>query len=368
MLIRALTCLRVVQFALWGWVPFIGEGAGRYPPQVLGCYVLALLFSGVMFARALRSGVLPVRWVAADVALAAVYAVVVSRSYPPIEAASISNWVIPPLCGVTVTAAIYAGRYRVPAVIVVIAAWVAGAWPAIGTDSRLELLSNTAMMTLFALVAGITGKWLLGAAKSADEATERAVAAENAEARMQEAIRQKRLLHDHALATLLAIAQGTRTMGRDQIERLARKELEFLRTMADVKSNGSLIQLGESLAVMIRDHTAQVVLANVESVIAVPEDIPADVVAKMTSATCEALNNVVVHAETDWVRVTASSTPQGGVRITVVDRGRGFDPETVPRRGLDTSIAAPLREIDGEATIRSAPGNGTTVELKWSKR
>ncbi|MFD9355050.1 sensor histidine kinase [Streptomyces sp. NPDC060031] len=329
---------------------------------------MALLFSAALFTRAIRHDELPGRWVAADVVLAAAYALVVSRSYPPVEAASISNWVIPPLCGVTVTAAIYAGRYRVAAVAVVIVAWVAGAWPAVGTDSKLELLTNTTMMTLFACVAGLTGKLLLGAARSADSATGRAVVAEHAAARAKEGERQKGLMHDHALQTLLAIAQGARTMSTDQVERLSRKDLQFLRTMTYVESGGPLLQLGESLALMIRGHTAHVVLDRVESTIAaLPTDIPAEVVDALTSATCEALNNVVAHARANWVRVTASKAAGGGVRITVVDRGVGFDPETVLRRGLDRSIATRLADVAGRAAIRSTPGNGTTVELKWPR-
>lgn len=303
---------------------------------------------------------------AADVALTVAYALVVSRSYPPIEAVSISNWVIPPLCGVTVTAAIYGGRHRSAAVAAVIAAWVVGAWPAVGTDSRLELLSNSTMMALFAVVAGITGKLLFGASVATDDATARAVVAERAEARPKEGERQKGLMHDHALQTLQVIAQGAHTMGADQVERLARKDLQFLRTMTYVESGTSSFQLGESLAVMIRAHTAQVVLDRVESTIStLPADLPVDVVEALTSATCEALNNVVAHARTDWVRITAAKSPRGGVRIAVTDRGAGFDPETVDRRGLERSVIARLEAIGGLATISSTPGSGTTVELKW---
>ncbi|MET9697804.1 ATP-binding protein [Streptomyces sp. NPDC006529] len=366
MLLRALAFLRAVQFALWLWVPFVGDGLSAYPLQVPVGYVLAALFSAVLFGTAIRRDALPGRWVAADVVLAVAYALVISRSYPPVEAASISNWVIPPLCGVTVTAAIYGGRYRSAAVAAVIAAWVVGAWPAVGTDSRLELLTNSTMMTLFAVVAGFTGKLLLAGAVAADDATARAVTAENAKARVEEEKRQKGLMHDHALQTLQVIAQGAHTMGADKVERLARKDLQFLRTMTYVESGTSALQLGESLATMIRAHTAQVVLDRVESTIStLPADLPEEVVEALTSATCEALNNVVAHARTDWVRVTAAKYARGGIRIAVTDRGAGFDPQTADRRGLERSVTARLEAIGGLATIRSTPGSGTTVELKW---
>lgn len=367
MLIRALACLRAVQFGLWVWVPFVG-GPGRYPPQVLICFIVAAFFSATLFTVAIRREELSGRWVSADVALAAVYAVVVSRAYPPAEAASITNWVIPPLCGVAVTAAIYAGRHRLAAVALVVAAWMFGAWPAVGTDSTLELFSNSAMMTLFAGVAGITGKLLLGAARDADAATARAVTAEGAAARAEERTIQQDRVHDYAMHTLLTIARGARTMEADQIERLATRELEFLRTMMTVQSGGAVTGLGESLAVMIRRHAAQETLDRVESTIgALPPDLPQEVLAELTAAACEAMNNVVTHARTDRVRLTASTRGASGVRITVVDPGIGFEPSTVVRRGLDRSFDARLDRIGGLATVTSSPGEGTTVELIWPK-
>lgn len=123
MVVRALAWLRAAQFALWLWLPVL-DGPGRYPPQVFICYVLAALWSVLFFGVGIRRHALATRWVAADVVLAVGYAVVVSRAYPAVEAASITNWVIPPLCGVAVTAAIYAGRFRAVAVGVVVAAWL----------------------------------------------------------------------------------------------------------------------------------------------------------------------------------------------------------------------------------------------------
>jgi signal transduction histidine kinase len=51
--------------------------------------------------------------------------------------------------------------------------------------------------------------------------------------------------------------------------------------------------------------------------------------------------------------------------LFVRDRGRGFDPETVPgdRKGLAESIHARITRRGGSATVRSAPGEGTEVSL-----
>ena len=54
-----------------------------------------------------------------------------------------------------------------------------------------------------------------------------------------------------------------------------------------------------------------------------------------------------------------------GVSAFVRDRGQGFDRAAVPpdRRGLAESIEARLERAGGRATIVSAPGGGTEVEL-----
>jgi signal transduction histidine kinase len=53
------------------------------------------------------------------------------------------------------------------------------------------------------------------------------------------------------------------------------------------------------------------------------------------------------------------------LEVFVRDRGRGFDPDAVPadRRGVRESIVGRLRRAGGRATIHSAPGQGTEVEL-----
>ena len=53
------------------------------------------------------------------------------------------------------------------------------------------------------------------------------------------------------------------------------------------------------------------------------------------------------------------------VSVFVRDRGKGFDPETVPadRKGLAESVRARMARRGGNAAIRSTPGEGTEVSL-----
>lgn len=366
MIIRALAGLRAAQFALWFWVPFTAP-PGRYPPQIYICYVLAALFALVFFTLGIRRDVLSQRWVAADVGLAVIYALVVSRSYPPVEADSITNWVIPPLCGVTVTAAIYAGRYRVTAVGVVIAAWVVGAWPAVSASHAAELRSNTTMMVLFAAVAGITGKLLLRAAYDADRAADRAIEAEAKEAAANERNAMFLKVHDNVLQDLEKMAGGAFGVS-DQVRRLCAKNAEYLRGMGSVTADGVSTELVSGLARMVRDHPAQETLERINTNFnTLPADLPPEVTEAFIGAPCEALNNVVKHAQANQARLTAYPIGPGGVRVTVTDPGVGFDPDTAERGvGIARSILARMTAVGGEAVIISAPGEGTLVEMTWT--
>jgi signal transduction histidine kinase len=94
-------------------------------------------------------------------------------------------------------------------------------------------------------------------------------------------------------------------------------------------------------------------------------DVPVDdAVAGLGAATREALVNAAKHsgaASADlYTEVTADR-----VQVFVRDRGVGFDPAAVPadRRGLRDSLTGRLTRLGGTAEIRSAPGEGTEVEL-----
>jgi signal transduction histidine kinase len=56
---------------------------------------------------------------------------------------------------------------------------------------------------------------------------------------------------------------------------------------------------------------------------------------------------------------------EGRVEVFVRDRGRGFEPATVPadRRGIAESIVGRMARHGGRARIHSTPGEGTEVEL-----
>jgi signal transduction histidine kinase len=94
-------------------------------------------------------------------------------------------------------------------------------------------------------------------------------------------------------------------------------------------------------------------------------DAPVDeALAALGSATREALVNAAKHSGAAAADLYTEVTP-GRVSVYVRDRGRGFDPAEVPddRRGLRDSVSGRLARLGGTAVVRSAPGEGTEVEL-----
>ena len=89
-----------------------------------------------------------------------------------------------------------------------------------------------------------------------------------------------------------------------------------------------------------------------------------DALTALGAATREALVNAAKHSGAAVADLYTEVSPQR-VAVFVRDRGAGFDPAAVPgdRRGLRDSVTGRLTRLGGTATVRSAPGEGTEVEL-----
>ena len=89
----------------------------------------------------------------------------------------------------------------------------------------------------------------------------------------------------------------------------------------------------------------------------------------LAEAVGEAVRNSVGHAGPD-AECAVLVEIGDALRVTVADDGVGFDPGAVPpeRLGIEVSIRQRLRELPGaQARLRSAPGEGTTVQMAWER-
>lgn len=80
----------------------------------------------------------------------------------------------------------------------------------------------------------------------------------------------------------------------------------------------------------------------------------------------EALHNALRHAEAKRIELSLGPLPRGGVVLTVVDDGSGFDvPSRSAERGLGlVSMRERADSVGGRVQVTSAPGQGTTVRLE----
>jgi PAS domain S-box-containing protein len=93
----------------------------------------------------------------------------------------------------------------------------------------------------------------------------------------------------------------------------------------------------------------------------VPGLLPRDVQLCLFRVVQEALNNVIRHSESREAHVTLSGT-KDAVLLRVSDTGRGFDEREALQRGVGlVSMRERLRMVEGDLTIQSRPGHGTTV-------
>ena len=88
----------------------------------------------------------------------------------------------------------------------------------------------------------------------------------------------------------------------------------------------------------------------------------------LLDAAREATVNAAKWSGAPQVSLYAEVEPHA-VTLYVRDRGHGFDPENVPhdRQGIDQSIKARMARYGGTVAIRSAPGEGTDVELSMPR-
>jgi signal transduction histidine kinase/phage shock protein PspC (stress-responsive transcriptional regulator) len=168
-------------------------------------------------------------------------------------------------------------------------------------------------------------------------------------------------LHDGVLQTLALIQK--RAGDGKEVRSLARRQERELRdwlygTPARAEPDGVAGLLRRELA-DVEDRYG----VRLDAVLV--GDAPLDPAARaLVAAGREAALNAARHAGVDTVDVYLEVEPDR-LSLFVRDRGLGFDPAAVPpdRRGLTDSVLGRLRRHGGGAEVRSAPGEGTEIEL-----
>ena len=202
----------------------------------------------------------------------------------------------------------------------------------------------------------LVGPWLWRLALDRD-------AERSARVRSEERAEVATRVHDSVLQTLALIQ---RHAGEPQrVSALARRQERELRgwLYGDLPLGSGTASLEAALSTAAADveelHGVRVELAGAG-------DCPVDDrVEALVLAAREAMTNAAKFAGVEEIDVYAEVT-EDDVAVFIRDRGSGFDRAAVPadRRGLVESIERRLERAGGRATIASAPGEGTEIELR----
>jgi signal transduction histidine kinase len=268
---------------------------------------------------------------------------------------------IPPLEGLGVTGAT-GGRRRVSratalrftASAVLLA--VGLGWLLSEHESLALLRPLGGLVLIAAAIVLLLGPWWLRIAR--DLVLER-----QARARAEERADIASRVHDSVLQTLALIQH--RAEDPQAVVQLARAQERELRSwLFEGRSPGGtdVTSLVEGVREIQRDVEARH-LVPVE-VVTVGDCTLDEHLSALLAAAREATVNAAKWSGANVISVFAEVEP-GTVILTVRDRGKGFDPDAVPddRKGVAESIHGRMARHGGEATVQSAPGEGTKVTL-----
>jgi signal transduction histidine kinase len=178
-------------------------------------------------------------------------------------------------------------------------------------------------------------------------------------------------LHDSVLQTLALIQKQSESPR--EVARLARGQERELRgwlygpsgygtpaTKAEAPTGGRLSEALAKACGEVEDSFA----ISVQQVVVGDADLDEQLLS-LVQAAREAIVNAAKHAGVEEVSVYGE-VEASSVTVFVRDRGKGFDPEVVPedRHGLADSIRGRMERNGGSCRLRTAPGEGTEVQLE----
>lgn len=176
-----------------------------------------------------------------------------------------------------------------------------------------------------------------------------------------EAAEQARIMHDTVVNTLAAVASGGAAVDDSRAVRdLCVHDLRTLDTLledGDVRARLNLDTLIAQLGLAVDRRGA-----NDAELAQVVDKLPGDVVHGLQGALYEAMRNVVKHAGTGSIELSAR-IERDRLELRVLDRGVGFDGRLIPGRGLAESVFARAEAVGIDVELFTAPEEGTEIRL-----
>jgi signal transduction histidine kinase len=294
---------------------------------------------------------------------------------PPVLSGDTFNWLYLSIIGQIVTPAWFTPSWALAMLALGTgAAYWAGAVlsPQSGADVTRPAIGSV-MIVVVALAAWAGRRLLYRRAMAADAALTLADQDYREQyillTRLTERREHERMLHDTVLNTLTALARLD--SGSGALMRHCEDDIALMERMLgdpdedDLSGRG----LGHAITAVAAELRTRGLIVHVQGVPAPDAEplLPPQAVRATRYAVREALMNVMNHAGTGeaWVEVSLAAGSE--LRVIVRDAGTGFDRGLVSpaRLGVRHSIIERVTDQGGHASIQSAPGRGTTVELRW---
>jgi signal transduction histidine kinase len=188
-------------------------------------------------------------------------------------------------------------------------------------------------------------------------------------------------LHDGVVQDLAGVAFGLAPLTADAERRGDEAEAMVLRGAAGTLRQGVrdlrtlLVEIhppnleSAGLRVALSDLLSPLEATGIATSLEVDESASGDHDALVYRAAREAIRNAREHAEPSSVRVVVTRAPDGTTRLVVADDGQGFSVRTRELRGDEghlglTLLGEVVEQAGGTLDVQSAPGEGTTVEMR----
>ncbi len=243
-----------------------------------------------------------------------------------------------------------------------------------GSHSTIQLATDSVYTFLTNASISVIALMIRTAADRSDQANSEAIRAEvlqaEAEAKTKERVRLDGLIHDSVLTALISATQAKNDEEAKASAELAASALKKLSDIQKGESNEETIycsELFDSIALAARRIDPDI---QIKKNCQISMAVDSSVVSAMTEATLQAINNSLVHSGLSSTRELSLKSTNAGLKIVIIDDGKGFRVSQVNRArlGIRVSIIGRMQSVGGQAHVISKPGQGTTVVLEWNKK
>jgi signal transduction histidine kinase len=363
----------LVYFRLGGLAEIALAGAldfTRFPrPDLsIGLIGLVVVESALLVAACRRAGCVRPAWVAADAVFCTAALAVCAALTAPQYYGTWVNFMYPFTVVTSVGIGLAFRRLPSAALVTTVLAvgYVCSAVMLHG-EPVWNALPNAATYYANMIVAWPVSRYLLATGRELDRNRAHAVRQAGELAKETERSRHARILHDRVLQTMEALARGD-WVADPQFRAHIAAEAEWLRGLVEGQDLGGDRDLLAALQRLVQRNArtglrVELNGSRLRDSYAVRSTLGPEVVDAVVDATQEALTNVAKHAGVD-AAVVRADVAAGNLTVSILDQGKGFDPETVSRgTGIARSIRTRIAEQGGDVRIESDIGVGTYVEI-----